>query len=79
MVHNLEALCIVMKGVFQLNNPGRSSQAVSSTYEVASLEQLTEVADICMLIHVQSRNICAKEAKVSRNFVFHMHHDFHVI
>ena len=57
----------------------------------SSLERLNEVADICMYValQVQNRNMSAKEAKaatpalhiilpVSRSFVFHMHHDFHV-
>ena len=52
VAYNLEVLCIVMRDVFQLNNSGRSSQLVASTYEVASLEWLTEVTDICVLIHV---------------------------
>ena len=46
VAYNLKALCIVTRGVFQLNDPGRSSQAVASTYEEASLERLTEVADV---------------------------------
>ena len=67
-----------MRVVFQLNDP-QSSQAAASTYKVASQEQLTGVADICMLIHVQNRNTSAKEAKVSGSFVFRIHHDFHMI
>ena len=74
VAYNLKALCIVTRGMFQLNDPGRSSQAVASTYEEASLERLTEVADIlCVLIHVQNRNTSAKEAKVSGRFVFRIY------
>ena len=64
-----------MRGMFQLNDPGRSS-AVASTYEVASLERLTEVADICMLISVQNRNTSAKVLTPALHNYYYLMHQY---